>query len=84
MIYEFVDKILVHAPEKIDGCRVQEIEIFLKYVGKFDLPIPEPTAEELALEEKRRKTREKNRRKYERRKARQQAESQPAETKEPA
>ena len=84
MIYEFVDKILVHAPERIDGCRVQEIEIFLKYVGKFDLPIPEPTAEELALEGKRRKTREKNRRKYERRKARQQAESQPAETKEPA
>ena len=84
MIYEFVDKILVHAPERIDGCRAQEIEIFLKYVGKFDLPIPEPTAEELALEEKRRKTREKNRRKYERRKARQQAESQPAETKEPA
>ena len=84
MIYEFVDKILVHAPERIDGCRAQEIEIFLKYVGKFDLPIPEPTDEELALEEKRRKTREKNRRKYERRKARQQAESQPAETKEPA
>ena len=84
MIYEFVDKILVHAPEKIDGCRAQEIEIFLKYVGKFDLPIPEPTAEELALEEKRRKTREKNRRKYERRKARQQAEAQSAETKEPA
>ena len=84
MIYEFVDKILVHAPERIDGCRAQEIEIFLKYVGKFDLPIPEPTAEELALEEKRRKTREKNRRKYERRKARQQAESQSAETKEPA
>ena len=84
MIYEFVDKILVHAPERLDGCRAQEIEIFLKYVGKFDLPIPEPTAEELALEEKRRKTREKNRRKYERRKARQQAESQTAETKEPA
>lgn len=84
MIYEFVDKILVHAPERIDGCRAQEIELFLKYVGKFDLPIPEPTAEELALEEKRRKTREKNRRKYERRKAREQAESRPAETKEPA
>ena len=62
----------------------QNRELFLKYVGKFELPAPEPTAEDLALEEKRRKTREKNRRKYERRKAKQQAESKPAETKEPA
>ena len=74
MINEFVDKIVVHAPEKIDGDRTQKVEIFLKYVGKFELPAPEPTAEDLALEEKRRKTREKNRRKYERRKAKQQAE----------
>ena len=83
MINEFVDKIVVHAPEKIDGDRTQEVEIFLKYVGKFELPAPEPTAEDLVREEKRKKTREKNRRKYERRKAKQQAESQSAETKEP-
>ena len=83
MINEFVDKIVVHAPEKIDGDRTQEVEIFLKYVGKFELPAPEPTAEDLVRDEKRKKTREKNRRKYERRKAKQQAESQLAETKEP-
>ena len=44
MILAFTDKILVHAPEKIDGERVQEVEIFLKHIGKVELPaeaIPE-------------------------------------------
>ena len=27
MINEFIEKIVVHAPEKIDGDRVQEVEI---------------------------------------------------------
>ena len=30
------------------GERVQEIEIYLKFIGKFDVPLPEPTPEELA------------------------------------
>ena len=55
MINEFVDKILVHAPEKIDGERTIEIEIYLKFIGKFDIPMPEPTPEELTAEEKARK-----------------------------
>ncbi len=48
MIFEFVDKILVHAPEKIDGERTMEIDIYLKFIGKFDIPLPEPSPEELA------------------------------------
>ena len=70
MINEFVDKILVHAPEKIDGERTMEIEIYLKFIGKFDIPMPEPTPEELAAEEKARKKRVAERAKYERRKER--------------
>ena len=70
MINEFVDKILVHAPEKIDGERTMEIEIYLKFIGKFDSPMPEPTPEELAAEEKARKKRAAERAKYERRKER--------------
>ena len=27
--------------------RVQEVEIFLNFIGNFELPIPEPTPEEL-------------------------------------
>lgn len=61
MIYEFVDKILVHAPDKSSGERVQEVDIYLKFIGKFDVPLPEPTPEELAAQEKLRKKREKQR-----------------------
>ena len=61
MIYEFVDKILVHAPEKIDGERTQEVEIYLKYIGKFDVPIQETQNEENPEAEKKRKQRKYNR-----------------------
>ena len=47
MINEFIDKIIVHAPDKSSGERVQEVEIFLNFIGNFELPIPEPTPEEL-------------------------------------
>ena len=57
MIYEFVDKILVHAPEKIEGERTQEVEIYLKYIGKFDVPIQETQNEENPEAEKKRKQR---------------------------
>lgn len=57
MINEFVEKVVVHAPEKIEGERTQEIEIYLKFIGKFDIPTPEPTPEELAEIEKMRKYR---------------------------
>ena len=49
MINEFIDKIIVHAPEKIDGDRVQEVEIYLKFIGRFELPVPELTPEEVRL-----------------------------------
>ena len=61
MIFEFVDKILVHKPDRSTGDRVQEVEIFLKFIGKFDVPLPEPTPEEQAAEEKRRRRRAKQR-----------------------
>ncbi len=67
MIYEFVDKILVHAPEKINEERTQEVEIYLKYIGKFDVPIQEADAETYSEEEKKRKQR-KYSREYQQRK----------------
>ena len=43
MIHEFVEKILVHAPDRSTGERVQEIEIYLNFIGKFEVPIcPNP------------------------------------------
>ena len=47
MINEFVEKIIVHAPEKIDGDRVQEVDIHLRFIGQFELPAPELTEEEI-------------------------------------
>ena len=70
MINEFIEKILIHAPEKIDGERTMEIEIFLKFIGKFYVPMPEPTPEEIAAAEADRKRRAANREKYARKKAR--------------
>ena len=61
MIYEFVDKILVHAPDRSSGERTQEVEIYLKFIGKFDVPLPEPTPEELAEMEKVRRRRARGR-----------------------
>lgn len=47
MINEFVDKILVHAPDKSTGDRIQEVEICLNFVGNIEIPLPKPTPEEI-------------------------------------
>lgn len=41
MIHEFVDKIVVHEADKSTGDRIQQIDIYLKYVGKLDILMPE-------------------------------------------
>ena len=64
MINEFIDKIIVHSPEKIDGDRVQEVEIYLKFIGRFDLPDPELTPEEAKRQEQLRRHRIKSRERY--------------------
>jgi len=69
MINEFVERIDVHAPEKVDGDRVQEVDIYLKFIGKFDAPMPEPTPEEIAEQERLQKERIRSRERYRRLKA---------------
>lgn len=62
MMNQFVDKLIVHQAEKIDGERVQEVEIYLNYIGKIEIPpqvlTPEEQAEADRLKERRRKQRE--------------------------
>lgn len=67
-IHEFVDRIEVHEADKSTGERRQEIDIYLKYVGKLDVPMPELTPEEKAEEERKRRKRAWNRT-YQRRRA---------------
>ena len=69
VINEFVEKIVVHAPDKSTGDRVQEVDIYLKFIGKFDAPMPEPTPEEIAEQERLQKERIRSRERYRRLKA---------------
>ena len=73
MIHEFVDKIIVHEADKSSGVRMQQIDIYLKYIGKVDPPKHELTPEEFAEEERKRRKRAFNRtymrRRYEKEKA---------------
>lgn len=71
MLNEFVEKILVHEGVKVDGEREQEIEIYLKFIGKVELPAVELTEEELAEAERLKKRRAKGREKAARYRARQ-------------
>lgn len=74
MLNEFVEKILVHEADYSSSERVQEVEIYLNFIGKFELPVKEPTAEEIAEHEKlkarRAKKAEYNRRYMEKRRKR--------------
>ena len=57
MIYEFVDKIVVHSSIKVDGEREQQVDIYLKFIGKVDPPMPELTEEEIKQQERAKKRR---------------------------
>ncbi len=77
MINEFIEKIIVHAPEKVDGDRTQEVDIYLKFIGRFDLPAPELTPEEIRRQEQLHRHRVKSRERYQLIKAGEHAVGQP-------
>ena len=50
MLHEFVQKIVVHErAEKRVHCTTQKVEIFLSFIGKFDVPRAEPEADDPAV-----------------------------------
>ena len=57
MINEFIDKILVHAPYYVDGERMQDVDIYLNFIGQFEIPEPELSEEEIKRQEQLRKKR---------------------------
>ena len=77
MINEFIEKTIVHVPEKIDGDRTQEVEIYLKFIGRFDLPAPELTPEEEKRQASLHRHRVKSRERYQKIKAGEHAVGQP-------
>ena len=78
MITEYIDKIIVYEAERIDGDRLQKVEIYLNFVGKFDIPFVEPTPEEIAAEERRKKHNKINRERQRRYTTRKKAEMEQA------
>lgn len=83
MIYEFVEKIVVHSAEKVDGVKTQEIEIYLKYIGKFDAPLPAPTPEELKKMARKQKRKETDHARYVRQKQEKEQEAEEPEEAKP-
>ena len=77
MINEFIEKIIVHAPEKVDGDRTQQVDIYLKFIGRFDLPAPELTPEEEKRQASLHRHRVKSRERYQKIKAGEHAVGQP-------
>jgi len=61
MINEFIDRIYVHEGEKVDGERVQKVDVYLNFIGKVELPQMELAPEELADEEKTKRKRRQRR-----------------------
>ena len=68
MLNEFVDKVFVHEADKSSGERVQKIDVYLRFIGNFDVPA---VAEECSLgdieAEARRLARKRKQREYARR-----------------
>ena len=63
MLHEFIEKVIVHEADKSSGVREQQVDIYLNYIGQFDVPHwfeveEEPAAPLTPDEEKRAKWRE--------------------------
>lgn len=61
MIGEFIEKIVVFEADRSSGEREQDVDVYLNFIGKFDVPMPEPTPEEIEAEEKARLQRQRRR-----------------------
>ena len=72
IINSFIDRVIVHAPQKVNGQRSVRIDVIFRFIGSFAVPTAEahPTAEELETETHRAREREKNHQKYLHRKER--------------
>ena len=51
MIHEFVEKIVVHEADKSSGERVQQVDIYLNFIGQFDASVCEQTPVAVATDE---------------------------------
>ena len=71
MLYEFVEKVIVHEGDKSSGTREQQVDIYLNYIGQFN--VPGEDVEETPEDPKKEKEREYQREYKRRRRAEQKA-----------
>ena len=57
MINEFIEKIIVHEADRSSGERKQQVDIYLNFIGRFEVPEVMPAPEEIAEEEQAREKR---------------------------
>jgi hypothetical protein len=60
MLNEFVEKVVIHEGDRSSGKRTQKVDVWLNFIGNFELPEPEKSAEELESERKLDEKRAKN------------------------
>jgi len=61
MLNEFIEKIIAHEGDKSSGERKQKVDIYLNFIGKFEIPEQELSPAELEEQERIRRKREKKR-----------------------
>ena len=61
MINEFVEKIIVHEADRSSGEREQKVDIYLNFIGRFEVPEITPAPEDIAVEEQAREKRARHR-----------------------
>lgn len=57
ILNEFIEKVVVHEAVKIEGKRTMQVDIYLNFIGKFDLPEQEDKQEETAEKKRKKKLR---------------------------
>ena len=72
VINSFIDRVVVHAPQKVNGQRHVQIDVIFRFIGCFSVPVAPTilTEEQLQEETRRARERERNHQKYLRKKER--------------
>lgn len=72
VINSFIDRVVVHAPKKVNGQRHVQIDVIFRFIGCFSVPVAPTimTEEQLQEEARRAKERKRNHKKYLRKKER--------------
>ena len=51
MLHEFVEKVIVHEADKSSGKREQRVDIYLNFIGRFEVPQENAAALEQAVKD---------------------------------